>query len=146
MMKKSLIALALAVASIGAFADGLKPLAYPGSAWSVVTFPAGVAGAEEHNTTLSGKVEQGIVWQKFGANKEWALNTYASFGYSVDREGLGYNNKVVPAIGVKMTRTFSNGVVDVGVQAVHENRFKDHQRGSGVQAYVSVWSGWDLRK
>lgn len=145
-MKKSLIAMALAVAAVGASAEGLKPLAYPGSAWSVLTFPAGVAGSEEHNTLLQGKVEQGIVWKKFGANNEWALNTYGSVGFSADRDGFGYNNKVVPAVGVKMTRSFESGIVDVGVQVVHENRFKDHQRGTGVQAYVSFWTGWDLRK
>lgn len=145
-MKKSFIAFALAVAAVGASAEGLKPLSYPGSAWSVVTFPAGVAGSEEHNAVLAGKIEQGVVWKKFGSKGEWELNTYASFGYSVDREGYGYNNKLVPAIGVKMTRKFDSGVVDIGVQAVHENRFKDHKSGAGVQAYVSVWSGWDLRK
>ncbi len=145
-MKKNLLALALVVASFGASAEGLKPLSMPGSAWSVLTGPAGFAGAEEKNILLSGKIEQGAVWAKYGQNQEWALNTYASFGYSVDREGIGYNNKLVPAIGVKMTRSFNGGIVDIGIQAVHENRFKDHQRGGGVQAYVSVWGGWDLRK
>ena len=48
-MKKSLIAMALAVAAFGASAEGLKPLAYPGSAWSVSS--ASFSGAAQINRT-----------------------------------------------------------------------------------------------
>lgn len=152
-MKKSMIALALIVASVGVHAQGsVKPLGYPGSNWSVLTFNPGVikGSGEEDNVLLQGKLEQGIDWVKFGVNKEWTLNTYVSLGYSADKNGLIYNNKLVPAVGVKMSHGFQNGVLDLGVQAVHENHFRGQTsgptRGSGVQAYASYWFGWNLGK
>lgn len=152
-MKKSLIAIAALVASVGAFAqDGLKPIGYPGSNWSVLTVNPGVirGTAEDNNVLLQGKLEQGIDWVKFGSNKEWTFNTYASLGYSVDRNALAYNNKLVPAIGAKISRKFDNGVLDLGLQAVHENHFRGvpagtPESGNGVQLYASYWFGWNLK-
>lgn len=147
-MKKSIIAATLAVFSLGAVAqDGIKPLAYPGSNWSVLTVNPGVISGspEDNNVLLQGKLEQGIDWVKFGDKKRWTLNTYVSLGYSVDKNKLDYNNKLVPAIGVKVSRSYEHGVVDFGVQAVHENHFRatgGRKSGSGVQAYASYWFGW----
>lgn len=141
-MKKSLIALSLLAVSAAASAQ----VAYPGSSWSTLTFPAGVAGTEEKNVTLQGKFEQGIDWLKLGEDKKWTLNTYVSLGYSVDKDKLDYNNKVVPAVGVKLTRSFDNGVIDIGVQLIHERRWISGSSGTGVQAYGSYWFGWDLKK
>lgn len=152
-MKKTLIAVAMLAAVVSAFAqEGLKPLGYPGSNWSVLTFNPGVieGSGEEDNILLQGKLEQGIDWKKFGANNEWTLNTYVSLGYSADKNGLIYNNKLVPAIGTKISRRFESGVLDLGVQAVHENHFRGTTsgptRGSGVQVYASYWFGWNLGK
>jgi hypothetical protein len=152
-MKKTLISLALSVASIGAFAqEGLKPIGYPGSNWSVLTYNPGVVkgSGEEDNVLLQGKFEQGVDWFKFGADKNWKFNTYVSLGYSADKNGLSYNNKLVPALGAKISRSFDNGVLDLGVQAVHENHFRGvtsgPKSGSGVQVYASYWFGWNLGK
>lgn len=140
-MKKIIFALALASAA----AAHAEPIEYPGSTWGVVMGPASTTGAEKNNVLAQGKIEQGIVWFRF-ADGQWKLNTYASLSYSLDTEGINYNNKAVPAVGVKATREFSSGVVDVGVQAINERRWKDNVNSSGVQAYASYWFGWNLKK
>lgn len=152
-MKKSLIAIAAFAMSAAAFAqNGLRPIGYPGSNWSVLTLNPGVIRntPEDDNILLQGKLEQGIDWKKFGANKQWTLNTYLSVGYSWDRNGLAYNNKVVPALGVKMSRRIESGVIDFGVQGVHQYNFRgvsasQPKRGNGIQAYASYWFGWNLK-
>jgi hypothetical protein len=141
-MKKMIFAAMMLVVSSFAQAQ----VAYPGSSWGVVTFPAGISDQEKNNVLAQGKAEQGVDLKVMGAQKQWTLNTYASLGYSIDRNKLDYNNKITPAIGVKMTRKFSSAVVDMGVQAYHENHFVTHTSGNGVQAYVSYWSGWNLNK
>jgi len=152
-MKKSRFAIAgviLALASMGAMAA--EPLGYPGSNWSELTFSPGVIKGtkEDNNILLQGKVEQGIDWMK--VSDKWKLNTYASFGYSMDKNKLDYNNKLVPAVGVKLVRDFDHGVLNLGVQAVHERHFNVGPEvtgpvsGSGVQVYASYWFGWNLKK
>jgi hypothetical protein len=149
-MKKLLFATALAVASAAASADGLKPVGYPGSNWSVLTVNPGVIKntPEDNNVLLQGRLEQGVDWKRFGSNNEWTFNTYASLGYSIDKNELAYNNKLVPAIGAKISRRFDSGVVDFGIQAVHERHFtgvtSGPKSGSGVQVYASYWFGWNL--
>lgn len=152
-MKKSLIAIAALAMSAVAFAqDGMKPLGFPGSNWSVVTVNPGVVKntPEDDNVLLQGNLTQGIDWKKFGAEKQWTLNTYLSLSYSWDRNGLAYNNKVVPALGVKMSRRYEHGVLDLGVQGVHQYNFRgvsagQPNRGNGVQMYASYWFGWNLK-
>ena len=151
-MKKTIIATVMALSAIGASAEGLKPIGYPGSNWSVLTVNPGVIknSAEEHNVLLQGKLEQGVDWLRFGADKNWRLNTYAALGYSVDKNAIAYNNKLSPAIGVKVSRDFDSGVVDLGIQAVHETHNRGvssgPKSGTGVQAYASYWFGWNLKK
>lgn len=140
MKRKIVAALALAWVAVAA----AEPIAYPGSTWGVVTFPSATTGAEKDNTVLQGKIEQGIDWFRFEDN--WKFNTYVSAGYSVDNNGISYNNKFVPAVGAKVTREFSNGVADFGVQFINERRWKDDVNSSGVQAYASWWFGWNLKK
>ncbi len=153
-MKKTIVASVLALFAVAAVAEGgtSGPIGYPGSAWSVLTVnPSPIRGTpEDNNVLLQGKVEQGVDWMRFGEDKRWRLNTYASVGYSWDKNGLAYNNKVVPAVGVKVSRDFESGVVDIGVQAVHQRNFRGvtagPSRGTGVQVYASYWFGWNLGK
>jgi len=149
-MKKLYAMVALSAISVAASAQG-GPIGYPGSSWGTVTAPAGVGDTERNNTIFQGKTEQGIDWFAFGRDKKWRFNTYASVGYSADSDKLSYNNKFVPAIGMKVSRSFENGVVDIGVQAVMERRWITDTSGkagtgTGVQAYASYWFGWDLKK
>jgi len=152
-MKSLIVAAVLGVSSLGVYAEGLKlPTDFPGSNWSALTLHPGVVKGtpEDGNLLLQGKIEQGAIWARFGDNDKWALNTYVSLGYSADRNKLYYNNKLSPAIGVKVSRSFESGVVDIGVQAVHETYFHgitgSPKSGSGVQAYASYWFGWNLGK
>lgn len=146
-MKKIISAIALLAAAFTASAD---PIGYPGSNWSTITINPGVVRgtAEDNNVLLQGKAEQGIDWLRFGAGDAWKLNTYAQVGYSVDRNKLDYNNKLVPAVGVKMVRSFEHGTAELGIQVVHEDHFRlsgPGRSGNGVQAYGSYWFGWNLK-
>lgn len=156
-MKKTLVALSIMAASSMALAQDTSsdtssgPIGYPGSTWGVLTLNPGVRGAEEkHNVLLQGKVEQGIDWFAFGTDKNWRFNTYVSMGYTADKNGLAYNNKVVPAIGAKVSRRYESGVLDLGLQAVQETQFRGVPSGgrrtdTGVQLYASYWFGWNLK-
>ena len=157
-MKKFIFAAVASLAAASAFAA--EPLGYPGSTWGQLTFPSSViADTPEHgNWVYQGKITQGIDWVKFGSDKKWTLDTYASLGLSDDRNHLAYNDKVVPALGVRLDRSYNNGIVTVGVEGVYEHHWGDVYNGSqvvgspvkmngaGVQAYVSYWFGWNLKK
>lgn len=155
-MKKYILAvLAFAITST-AHAD---PVGYPGSTWGVLTAPSGVIKdtPEDNNWLFQGKATQGVDWVKFGSTKAWVFDTYASVGYSMDRNRLSYNNKVVPAVGIKVVRNFSKGVIEAGVEYEYEHHYGDIYNGAdkvgtpvgykgyGAQAYVSYWFGWNLK-
>jgi hypothetical protein len=135
----------VAIAACACAQAGVAQIAYPGSTWGVLMYPAGLTPAEKENTLLAGRVEQGIDWFRFG-DEQWKFNTYAALAYSVDNQGLDYNNKLTPAIGMKVSRTFESGVLDFGLQAIHERRWKTSASNSGAQVYVSWWFGWDARR
>jgi hypothetical protein len=147
--------LLIAAASAAAGAASAAPIGYPGSTWGAVVFPASVGGEERSgqlvrdNVLLQGKLEQGVDWLRFGDDK-YKLNTYAAIGYTFDNKGFSYNNKLSPALGVKVTRTVGTGTLDLGLQVVHEYRLKpgrtERKSDTGVQAYVGWWFGWDLKK
>jgi hypothetical protein len=122
----------------------LAQIAYPGYTWGTITFPNSVmknSGKELDNVALDMKVEQGIDWFKFGQDS-WRFNTYISLRVAADNQGLDYNNKVSPALGFKIRRDFDQGILDFGVQAVQERRWKIPTKSSGYQAYASWWFGW----
>lgn len=144
-MKKMLIALGLLAVATSASAQ----ISYPGSNWSSLTLNPGVIRGtpEDNNVLLQGNLEQGIVWKQMG---DWRVNTYGAVSYSADSNGLAYNNKIVPAIGIKMQRPWDSGNLDVGVQLVHQHNFRGvsdgRSSGTGVQIYVQYWMGWNLKK
>jgi hypothetical protein len=144
------VVVALSLNSIVAnAADG--PIGYPGYTWGSLTYPSSVIknSPENDNLLFQGKIEQGVDWVKFGSRKEFTLNTFASVNYSLDSQGLPYNNKVMPAAGVKVRMTGEWGVADLGVQYVYENRWKygeDQRSGSGVQAFLTWYSDWNLKQ
>jgi hypothetical protein len=148
-MKKSLLAVVLAVASLGAMAQ--TGLSKPGSTWAQITSRPSVLRntPEDKNWLLQGNIEQGVIVARFGKSSPWKVNTYASLAFSADKNGLAYNNKLVPAIGVKLQRPFENGNIDIGVQLVHQNNFRGvtlgEKSGTGVQFYAQYWFGWDLQ-
>jgi hypothetical protein len=124
-----------------------KPIALPGSNWSVLSYPSGAIGAERENVLLQGRIEQGADWVRFGEGKNWVFNTYVDLGYSADSQELTYNNKLVPGIGAKISRRYADGVVDFGVRYFHQYNWVGQNESAGsFQAYVSYWFGWDLSK
>lgn len=145
-MKKILIAMAMAAMSASASAQ----LAYPGSTWSELTFnPSPIKGTpEDDNVILQGAIQQGIDWKKYG---NYTLNTYVGANYSIDKNGLAYNNKFSPMIGVRLIRSFQgSGVAEAGVRVVHQRSFRGVTQGptsgTGIQVYASYWFGWNLKK
>lgn len=144
-MKKTLLAIALVAIASSASAQ----LSMPGSNWSTLTYnPSPIRGTpEDNNTLLQGNIEQGIVWRKLG---DWKLNTYGALAYTVDRNGLAYNNKLSPSIGVKLQHDFANnGVFEVGTAIVHQDNFRGvtagPKSGTGVNLYAQYWFGWNLK-
>lgn len=144
----------LAALVLTSAASAAEPLGYPGQTWGVLTFPAGVIdGSPEHDNWLyQGRVVQGVDWFKFGEDQNWVFDTYGAFGFSVDSKNLDYNNKIVPAAGMKLSRFSDHGVIEAGVEAVYERHFGDDagggydRSGYGVQGYISYWFGWDAKK
>lgn len=149
-MKKLLLVLVIAATSFAASAQDLpKPLSYPGSNWSNLTYNSDIVRPEGQgvNTLLQGNLEQGVVWANLGNG--WRFNTYAAIGYSVDNIGLPWNNKVTPTLGLKFQHPWERGNWDVGAQVVYQNNFRGvpsgtDNSGTGVQVYVQYWTGWDL--
>lgn len=154
-MKKIVLGIVVLFASSVAMAG---PIGYPGSTWGEFVAPSSVIDGtpEDHNWIYQGSISQGVDWFKFGENKNWTFDTYGRLGFSVDRNDLSYNNKLVPALGAKVVRNFSHGAFDVGVEYIYQRHFGDvydgadavHDRvdreGHGARAYVSYWFGWNL--
>lgn len=145
-MKKLILAVMLTITSIGAQAQ----LAMPGSNWTELTYnPSPIKGTvEDNNIVVQGALQQGIDWTKLGA---WTLNTSVGVNYVADRNGLSYNNKISPLIGIKLRRDFASGSVDVGIRVVHQINFSgvspgQPKSGTGVQVYAGYWFGWNLKK
>lgn len=141
-MKKTMFALFAALAVTAVSAQDLKLTSAPGSNWvSLTANPSVIKDAQDdNNLLLQGRAEQGLIVGSVGPFK---VNTYAAIGYSADKKGLDYNNKLQPALGVKLQ---AKGF-DVGVQLVHERRWRGENRSdTGVQFFVNHWMGWDLKQ
>lgn len=148
-MFKKLATAAVLLATVSGFAHA-QSQSYPGSAWANLTYnPSPIKGTpEDGNTLLQGRVEQGMIVGKLG---DFRVNTFGAVNYSIDNNGLAYNNKLSPMVGVKIQRDLGkSGIVEIGVQAVHQRNFRGvtagPSSGTGVQFFVSMWSGWDLKR
>lgn len=116
---------------------------FPGSAWFNITGPH-VGGEEAGNWVMTGNATQNVVLAELNS---WKLNTYVSVGFSKDTEGYEWNNKIIPGVGLGVTKDIGPGVMSIGVQAIHEEHFgkiyKTRDRSaSGVQVAISYWIGW----
>lgn len=116
---------------------------FPGSAWINITGPH-VGGGESGNWVLTAKANQDAVLTEVS---DWKLSAYTSVGFVKDTKGYEWNNKVVPAVGVKATTNVPGGIFDIGVQYAHETHFgkvyKMPDRSSGgFQVSVNYWTGW----
>ncbi len=143
MKKYFVIAVSLLAASFAS-----AQTAYPGSNWSTVTVnPSPVRGTlEDDNILLQGRYEQGAIVARYG---DWKVNTYGAVSYSYDKNGLAYNNKIAPALGVKFQRPMTdNGQLELGLAVVHQNTFRGvtsgPKSGTGASLFAQYWFGWDL--
>jgi len=166
-MKKHILAAAiiLAVSSSAWAADPApatsgfsfpEPIALPGYTWGSAQYPASVIkGIPEHNDGLfSGRTEQGADWFKFGERKEFTFNTFVGINYSVDTQGLPWNNYVKPQLGMQLRHDWANGGSGtLGVAYQWEDRWKNEyngvsapSHGNGVVVYYNFYTNWDLKK
>lgn len=136
--------------SIGVSVVNADPIAYPGYTWGSLSYtPSGIDQVEDNNIMFQGVLNQGIDWMKI--NDNWTFNTYAQVSVNTDRNGLDYNNKIVPSVGAKLSKGYENGVVDFGVEMFHEQRFGDlykstNRTDTGIKVYANYWFGWDAKR
>jgi hypothetical protein len=108
---------------------------YPGSAWTEV----GNYSPTEATVIANSYVEQGIkVWQ----SKSLALTPYAALTTSFDTKGYDWENKLKPEVGVKLTQSFTHGLLSIGTAYAIEDRFKSGTERGGAIGYVNYWFGW----
>jgi hypothetical protein len=126
------------------------PIAYPGYMWANAVSPSNLQpGAPKGNIGYSAKVEQGIDWFAFDQDKKIRLNTFVNAVYARDTSDFAYTygNVFTPAVGVKVRNVYESGLIEVGVQYANQTNLNvAGSSGGGVQAFINVWTGWDLKK
>lgn len=139
-MKQVVTSLIFGMVATSALAGGN----FPGSMWAEVSTSPVQPGSTETSTNvqLSGNINQGIRITSIGS---WGVVSYVAVSYSADRSGEPYNNKVAPALGIKLVRTYEGANAEMGARYIQEHR-SNGQRGAAVQLYVNAWSGWNLGK
>jgi hypothetical protein len=143
-MKKFASTVLFSLFAISASAEGLKPLALPGHMWAIASTPTSLA--ERGNVGLTFSAEQGADWALFGDSNQWKLNTHVGVSGAADNDGYDWNNKGVLSAGIRLSRKLGpDSVLDLGVQVVHERRWKSNYEGTGLQVYARVWTSWDLK-
>jgi hypothetical protein len=115
---------------------------FPGLFWAEARYPNSPVSEERQNYALEGNLEQGVDW--ISINHQWALNTFGEVRYTVDQEGLDYNNRLSPAVGIKLKAKIGFGMVQLGLKAVDEYRFKSDRSNAIVLGFVNCWFGWNL--
>jgi hypothetical protein len=138
-MKKFILGFLALIAPTSAYAES----DFPGSAWVNVTGPH-VGGGEKGNWVITAKANQDAVLTEVS---DWKLSSFVSVSLSTDSKGYEWNNRVTPAVGMKITRDVPGGIFDIGVQYAHETHFgklyKMPDRSSGgIQVSVNYWTGW----
>lgn len=98
---------------------------------------------ERNNYVFEGSIEQGVDWGRF--HQRYTINTFADLRFSVDKEKLDYNNRMVPGVGAKLKIAAGPGIVQIGVKGAYEDRFVTHRKDSFVYGFVNWWFGWDLK-
>lgn len=152
-MKNSLIALVLVATSLAAAAqvspDTKGPIAYPGNMWGTTVFvPNAPEGYPKYR--IEGVVEQGADWFRFGEGNKWKFNTYVAAEYVINSDSKG----VSPVIGLKTSRSFEDGNLDLGLRYKYGNTYLSPTGGyaGGTKAvgrtelFATYWFAWNLKK
>lgn len=121
----------------------LDTVSLPGQFWSAT---GNIDPVEKGNVISETYFEQGAtVWSTTGG--KITLEPYVGLGVYFDTKGYDYNNKLMPAIGVKLNKHFGgsqlgSGVVTVGTAFVDEHRFAGGQCARWMTYYAQYWFGW----
>ena len=116
-------------------------VSFPGTTWGEVRYPASQEPAEEEDVILEGAIEQAVAlgsWEEPGL-----FNIYASLDYTVDSEGLAWNNSLTCAAGVRLKMPAGTGwLVQLGVEAARERRWISDQTDDVLFVYLNWSSQW----
>ena len=100
------------------------------SGWSNVRFP-GSLGGEFENWVAQGRYEisQGFEPRPLKA----APSLYAGLGFTLDAEGLSYNNKLVLDMGARFSWKIEETSVSLDIRAMRDRRFLSDEQYIGRQ-------------
>ena len=116
------------------FAD---TIGLPGQTWTTM---GNLSPIEHNNGYLQTYVEQTATVLAADSDSI-TLTPYFSLGVLLDTKGYPWNNKIQPRVGIRLNKSFHNGVVSVGIAYSYENRFNG-MTSSGPTLYVQDWFGW----
>jgi hypothetical protein len=94
---------------------------------------------EQNDVVTYTHAEQGLTIWRSGRN---SITPYLSTDFVVDTKGKDWNNKALVNAGVKLTRTFRHGLVEVKAGMAGENRFKSGTLSAQPTASAAYWLGW----
>jgi hypothetical protein len=123
----------------------LDAIALPGQMW----ITAGSASPiEKGNLLTQAFIEQDASVFATWNNSLW-ITPYVSAGLAFDAQGYSWNNKIDPAVGIKLNRSFRTGVISAGIAYTYENRFRNQEGATfrptaGVKDFVQDWFAWDV--
>ena len=104
-------------------------LAYPGSL---------VEGDTNAVLTLGGELSVDYKIKK----SDYFITPFIDTHFSWDLNGNNYNNKIIPAIGVKLRRPIKNGEIFLGVKYEADYRWIDNTINTGPMVFLGWYKGF----
>jgi hypothetical protein len=122
----------------------LDAVALPGQMWMTAGSSSPI---EKGNMLTQTFIEQDASVFAVWRNSLW-VTPYVSAGVAFDAQGYSWNNKVEPAIGIKLNKSFRTGVISAGVACIYEDRFRNEggtafRPRAGVKDFVQHWFAWN---
>jgi len=123
----------------------LDAVALPGQMWVTAGSSSPI---EKANVLTQAFIEQDASVYATWKNSLW-VTPYVSTGIAFDAKGYSWNNKLDPAVGIKLNRSFRTGVISAGIAYTYENRFRNQEGATfrptaGVKDFVQDWFAWDV--
>lgn len=118
----------------------IVPVTYPRMFPGSFSSSNGLYSPFEDSAISRNRVEQGwtaLRWQSS------AIVPFVSFEGTFDERGYDWNNKTAFSVGVKGTKTFDSGIIQVGTAYTKERRFKSDRTDSQFTGFANYWFGWD---
>jgi hypothetical protein len=115
--------------------EPIYPRMWPGN----VSHNTGMHSPFEDAVISTTRIEQGYTIFR---GRSTALAPFVSFQATFDDRGWDWNNKLVTQIGLKASKTFDKGVVQVGSAYVKEKRIKSGRSDSEFAVFANYWFGW----